>query len=469
MKKSVFVWLFLAIAVAVASLLDAFPGREKHVIVIPSIVQEAMKIRSKQQATASITSLQREVKKTKEKGCVFRTVFNEENSDSNFIYKSSARVLSSQKEGLAWLVSAQENDGGWGAGTHVRQDIMNPHAVPSDPATTAIVSMALLRCGNTLSRGDQSRQLRDALYYLLTTVEETPVNSQNITKLSGTQPQIKLGQNIDVVLTSQFLTNMLDKISKNDPAYSRIKKANEKCIGMIQNGQESNGSMKGAGWAGVLQSSFATNALESAKAKGLNVDESALERSRDYQISNVSPEGKSISTEDAAGVILYSVSGAARSSAHEAREARIAIETAIKEGTLKKGAAVSVENLRKAGIPPAKAMRYGTAYEVNKISGQMARQDDVMNGFGSNGGEEFLSYLQTGEGLIISHDVAWKQWYDNITGRLIQIQNDNGSWNGHHCITSPVFCTATSLLILSVNNDIEELMTMDSKSGIANQ
>ena len=34
--------------------------------------------------------------------------------------------------------------------------------------------------------------------------------------------------------------------------------------------------------------------------------------------------------------------------------------------------------------------------------------DNVMNGFGSNGGEEFLSYLQTGEGMIMGKTWAGK-------------------------------------------------------------
>ena len=93
----------------------------------------------------------------------------------------------------------------------------------------------------------------------------------------------------------------------------------------------------------------------------------------------------------------------------------------------------------------------------------MAQADDIMNGFGNNGGEEFLSYLQTGEGLIIGKDKTWKQWYDNISGKLINIQEKSGNWQGHHCITSPAFCTATCLLILSVNNDIENLVAMGGK------
>ena len=81
----------------------------------------------------------------------------------------------------------------------------------------------------------------------------------------------------------------------------------------------------------------------------------------------------------------------------------------------------------------------------------------MLTGFVNNGGEEFMSYLQTGEGLIVSHDNDWKSWYDKTSARLVGIQNNDGSWSGHHCITSPVFCTATCLLILSVNNDIERL------------
>ena len=81
-----------------------------------------------------------------------------------------------------------------------------------------------------------------------------------------------------------------------------------------------------------------------------------------------------------------------------------------------------------------------------------------MSGFGNNGGEEFLSFLQTGESMIIAKDNGWRNWYGATTDRLLAIQNTDGSWQGHHCITSPVFCTATSLLILSINNDIAQLV-----------
>ena len=57
---------------------------------------------------------------------------------------------------------------------HSRQDIVDPHAVQADPATTAMVSMALLRSGNTLIKGEYSSALRKALDYLLKATETLP-------------------------------------------------------------------------------------------------------------------------------------------------------------------------------------------------------------------------------------------------------------------------------------------------------
>jgi len=161
--------------------------------------------------------------------------------------------------------------------------------------------------------------------------------------------------------------------------------------------------------------------------------------------------------------MLYSVTGSVRASAKEARRAEEDIESARRAGRLAPTAAPSAANLEKIGYSRDEAIKYATAYEVYQSAKVMAQQDEIMDGFGSNGGEEFLSYLQTGESMIIGKDNAWKKWYDNTSGRLIRIQNDDGSWSGHHCITSPVFCTATCLLILSVNNDVEKLTVLGAK------
>ena len=128
-----------------------------------------------------------------------------------------------------------------------------------------------------------------------------------------------------------------------------------------------------------------------------------------------------------------------------------------KTGKIEKNATLNKANLERIGVPKAKAAEYDVAEKVYNSAKTKAMREDVMNGFGNNGGEEFLSFLQTGESMIVKKDSDWKKWYDNIAGKLIKIQNPDGSWNGHHCITSPAFCTATSLLILSIENDIQSL------------
>lgn len=408
-------------------------------------------------AASSINEGKRSQPRIIPKGCVFRTVMGEESSDSSAVYKTPYAVFTSVDRGLGWISKAQNDNGGWGAGSHARQDVMDPHAVQSDPATTGMVAMALLRSGNTLTKGEYSSQLKNALNYLLKATEGSPASSYNITDQTGTQIQTKLGANIDVVLASQFFSNMLDYLDHDATLKARVKKNLNTCVAKIQRAQDKDGSMAGAGWAGVLQSSFANNALESAQAQGAAVDEGALEKSREYQKGNVDAKTGEVKTDRGAGIVLYSVSSSSRASAKEARKVQEEMNKAIRDGKLAQNAPASVENLQKIGFDKDDALKYSTAYEVYQSSKTQAQREDVMDGFGNNGGEEFLSYLQTGESMIIGKDNEWKSWYNNMSGRILKIQNDDGSWSGHHCITSPVFCTATCLLILAVNNDVDKL------------
>lgn len=396
-------------------------------------------------------------------GCVFKTVFEGEGVDKEFRMAIPAKVQQASKRGLDWLVNAQHKDGGFGAGSHSMQHIRNPHKVKADPATTAMVAMAILRAGSTLDDGPYSKQLTGATDFLLVSVESSPKNSPNITDLTGTQIQTKLGAYIDVALTSQYLSNLLDAIGKQHPMHTRVFDAMQVCVEKIEKNQGGDGRTKGEGWAGVLQSSFATNALEAAEVKGARVNKVKLAAARDYQMSNIDARSGSVATESAAGVMLYSVSSSSRASAKEARRAKKALERASEQGILDADAEVNEENLQKAGLSADDAMKTATSYEVYEASKVRAQEADVVRGYGNNGGEEFLSFLQTGEALIVNEDMEWQTWYTNTSDRLLKIQNNDGSWNGHHCITSPVFCTATSLLILSVNNDIDELVAQGAE------
>lgn len=392
-----------------------------------------------------------------EKGCVFNSMMGIEQTEDYAQFKTPDKVVQSVENALGWMAEAQQKNGGWGAGSHYKQTEMDPHAVQADPATTSMVGMALLRNGSTLDKGQYSQQLAKAVEYILKEVENSSPNSLNITNLTGTQIQTKLGQNIDVVLASQFLTNLLEKLSNDHPLRKRINEALNVCVVKIQNGQMADGSSQGAGWAGVLQSSLASNALEAAEHAGADVDEKKLAQAKDYQKSNFDASSGDVKTDQGAGIVLYSVSGSARASAKEAREVQ---EQLVKAKKLPAGESVKAEDLRELGYSEEEATRKATAYNVFQSAKQTAQREDVMSGFGNNGGEEFLSFLQTGEGLVIAKDNSWKNWYDDISGKMIRIQNQDGSWNGHHCITSPVFCTATCLLILSIENDLQGLQKM---------
>ncbi|WP_422860550.1 hypothetical protein ACOKFD_06840 [Flagellimonas sp. S174] len=399
-----------------------------------------------------------------EKGCVFMTVMGEQSSNGFNRYKSDENTQLAVRDGLDWLSKAQLPNGGYGAGSHAAQHVRDPHAVKADPATTAMVGMALLRSGTTLNRGIHADNLKKAMYFLLETIESNKADGKYITEVRNTQIQTKLGQNIDAVLAAQFLSNLLERDLEGMDR-KRVVRCLDVCIGRIEEGTDENGRQRGAGWAGVLQSGMANSALESAQAAGVQVDKEVLEKSKKYQKDNYNEEDGSVKTDDGAGIMLYSVSGSVRASAKEARKVRADVNKAKAEGKIAEDAEINAETLSEIGYAEGEAQKYGTAYKVYESAKEVAQKDEVLSGFGNNGGEEFLSYLQTGESLLVSKDEDWKNWYDNMSGRILKIQNEDGSWNGHHCITSPVFCTATSLLLLTVEEDIEFLQKIGEEES----
>lgn len=391
-----------------------------------------------------------------EKPCVFMSVMGEQSVTDYAQYKNDSKTSATIDKGEKWLVDAQNNDGGWGAGSHSNQGEMNPHAVSSDPATTAMASMALYRMGYSIEKGKYKTQLKHALDFLLSEVEKNK-NSEFITQVRGTQIQTKLGQNIDAALTLQFLNQVVPTLSDRN-LKKRVENAIQISVDKVEQSYDLNGKVSGAGWAGVLQSSFANAGLEQAsKNKNIKVNKDKIAAARNYQKSNYDADAKTAKTEDGAGIMLYAVSSSVRGSAGEAKEAEELFEKAKAEGKIDRRAEMNRENLEKIGVTREKAASYEVASKVYKAAKVQAMDDNVMNGFGNNGGEEFMSFLQTGESLIVKKDNDWKHWYNNVSGKIIKIQNENGSWNGHHCITSPVFCTATCLLILTIENDIKTL------------
>lgn len=100
---------------------------------------------------------------------------------------------------------------------------------------------------------------------------------------------------------------------------------------------------------------------------------------------------------------------------------------------------------------------------INANTKNQSTREDIMTGCGSNGGEELISYLLTGESIVLQGGNEWKSWYESMYKKIIAIQKQDGSWEGHHCITSPVFCTAAALLILSITNDVDTTLPQNHR------
>lgn len=359
---------------------------------------------------------------------------------------------------LDWLAKAQSDDGSWGAGSSSRQNVRDPHSVKGDPATTSFAAMAFLRSGHTPKKGKYKDIVRRATEALVKVVEQAPAEGPRITNLTGTQPQAKMGAYVDTSLTARFLARVLNELPKKDKLRKRVDKAIDKCIAKIQSSQQKDGSWKGGGWAPVLQSSLAGQALEIAQAAGKDIDQDALERARRDQKKNFDPNSGKVKSDAAAGIELYAFAGAQRATASETWEANDLLDKAKKEGKLPQAAKPTAENLRKIGVKEEKAKQLAQSVVQNEQQAKRVQNDNaLLTGFGNNGGEEFLSYLMTSESLVITGGDAWKSWDEKMHRRMRKIQSSNGSWTGHHCITSPVFCTSAVVQCLNTFKDADML------------
>ena len=347
---------------------------------------------------------------------------------------------------LEWLADAQFDNGGWGAGSHTRQGIDDPHGVQIDPATTAFAALALMRSGSTTESGPYARNVSRALNYLINLVEEYPADGPRITDIEGTQPQVKLGRNVDASMVSQFFTGILPSLDGR--LQTRTESALDKLLLKIQRSQTADGSWSDGGWAPVLQSAMANQALEGAARVGRDIDEDVLKRSRNYQEGNVlmrpGVRGAEMDASAGAGVALYAASSSQRATAEDARRAQDAVG---------EDEPVTVDALRHAGQSREEAEELYDAYRRNAATNEMLEGEEIWSGFGNNGGEEFLSYMMTSEAKVITGGDSWDRWHGRLVNLFGSIQNQNGSWSGHHCITSPVFCTAAVILALTADRD----------------
>jgi hypothetical protein len=387
-------------------------------------------------------------------------------------------------KGLAWLAEHQQPGGGWSQGEE------SPHMGGGgafrdkpDVADTCVAALAMLRSGSTPREGPYRDALARAVRFVRGEVEASDPRSLAVSSVQGTRVQGKLGPNIDTFLASLLLAEVkgcMPDASEN----AGVDLALNKVLGKLKHHQKADGSWDNQrGWAPILAESLGGKALNRARQNGASVPDELLTRveqnathmfaqslaagpapaARGGGIDVAAPAASETSTSQSTPARAARVAGRGGASAGSAgvelyaRAANIGVlqdsanTNQAREAELKKDAETAPDEPRRTKARD-ELRRIGAARAVTQEarSALLGRLDDAqfVSGFGSNGGEEFLSYMNISESLVINGGHDWTRWDDAMSSNLGRVQNPDGSWSGHHCITGRTFCTATALLVL---------------------
>jgi hypothetical protein len=395
------------------------------------------------------------------------------------------------KKGLSYLVNQQQPNGGWGQGGGWRSSNGGGRveganvADPPDVASTCVAALALFRAGNTPREGPYAKNVARAVEFICSHIDKADKDSLYVTDIRDTQVQVKIGPFVDTFLSSLVLAELKGKMPSEDAEKHLVASLN-KTIAKIENNQKKDGTFAGnTGWASVFSQGLCSKALNRAYQKGAPVKEETLARAGDSAAVSLGPVGGDDSARfassgraglGAGGGIRLSASAAAPALAsspyagpaagapsdagvpiYKSSNGLAILQEAAQSNKLQEKEAREVL-ARKTATPGQKAKaradldRFGMVEkDRDRVLSETVRQLDnkqFIQGFGSNGGEEFLSYLNISESLVAKGGPEWQKWDRSVTENLNRVQNQDGSWSGNHCITGRTFCTAGALLVM---------------------
>jgi len=386
------------------------------------------------------------------------------------------------KKALEYLVKNQQEDGGWNQGGGWRSSI-DPKAGgrvegknvedPSDVGNTCFALLALFRAGHTPSVGEHKDNVLKGLKFILTRIEKADKDSLYVTDVRNTQLQSKIGPYVDTFLVNLVLAEMRGSAGTEE---KRLISALEKTLNkMVKHQDASGGFANNGGWAPTLSVGIANKSFARAKQSGVEIDQKVLDRA--LAQSKGAAEGKAMPAGGAkgpardslaglpaasgptdfaglgggfgggdAGVRLYSLGQGAGNSQDLINSLKVDGKKA--EGVLRDSKATK-EQKDKAQKTVDEVRR--AEKDNEKVQTDLARtvkDEKFVAGFGSNGGEEFLSFLNISEAMLVKGGQDWKDWDTKMTTGLEKAQDKDGSWAGQHCITGKTFCTSAALLVL---------------------
>jgi hypothetical protein len=352
---------------------------------------------------------------------------------------SAARSV---EKAARWLASVQGNDGGWGQDGGEKSFVRQGERLESsgnDVANTAVATMALIAAGSTPIKGEYREQVRRGIDFVLQHVEDSPDQGLALSTVTGTQIQRKLGPYIDTFLSSMLLSEV-DGTMGDKKSEARVRASLQKCVAKIEKNQLKDGSWNVAGgWAPILGTSMASRSLFVAQQKGVAVDGATMARVETYTATSVA----------------------------EVAAAPVGVSAGAAGGVLASGSSLPLYgrsmptsvSMASAGVPlyqRAQALEQMTRTPGDRKKNerdikQMAKEISdprVIAGFGSMGGEEFFSYLNVSDSLHRTGGPEWAAWNDRIKTQLVKLQNEDGTWAGHHCITGRVAVTSAAVLTI---------------------
>jgi hypothetical protein len=373
------------------------------------------------------------------------------------------------KKGLEYLVKAQQDDGGWNQGGGWRTGVTGGGRVdgpkvedPSDIGNTCFVLLALLRAGHSATEGEYKENVKKGLAFVIARVEKSDKDSLYVTDVKNTQLQSKIGPYVDTFLVNLVLAEYRGKAGDQE---KKLVAALEKTMTKIVRHQTADGGFAGnGGWAPTLSLGIANKSIARAKERGAEVDAVVLKRAQSQAtaaatgaapaavpgpvvggVAAAKPAALAGKAGDA-GVALYAQSQGAGNSQDILNGFRLDAEKAKKTAADPKASKDEKDRAEKTLAEVKKAD------EMNdKVQDNLARQvrdDRFVAGFGNNGGEEFLSFMNISEALLLKGGKDWDDWDAKMVKGLEKAQDKDGSWQGHHCITGKTFCTAGALLVL---------------------
>ena len=276
---------------------------------------------------------------------------------------------------------------------------------PEDIGCTAMVGLALMAQGNTPVEGPKSREVQRILTFLLRKTENMPAD--DITSLTGTQLQNKIGRHAHSFFAATFLAEVIGEGWDTEPVRTALKRV----VAAIVGSQTPQGHWGDQSWAPMLGTVMGWVSLRAAHYAGIKVggspDLTAKYLVQQMQTTLAQHQGSWMHTlyKNATGIrVLYA--------------------------------------LGMDGEPVAK--------KALEDVGQLVGRDNTA--FSQAGGEEYLAFHLITETMLQKGGDDWAKWFPTIRDKIIGVQNADGSWTGHHCITSRTFCTAAAILVLTAPN-----------------